>query len=64
VHFLTVGVRLFMTCKAGEQALMEIRKAKRNAELHMQREKALAELELFRSDARIYDWVPCASPPR
>ncbi len=35
---------------------MEIRKAKRDAELYIQQEKTLAELELFRSDARIYDW--------
>ena len=45
-----------MTCKAEERALAEIRKAKRDAELYMQQEKALAELELFRSDARIDDW--------
>ncbi len=45
-----------MTCEAEEQALAKLRLHRRKAAHHAQHEAALAELDVLRANARIYDW--------
>ncbi|MGZ4903784.1 MAG: hypothetical protein ACXVIG_04385 [Halobacteriota archaeon] len=45
-----------MPCKAEEQALATVRLHRLRAAYRVQHETALAELDVLRSDARIFDW--------
>lgn len=45
-----------MPCEAEEQALATMRLHRLRAAYYVQHETALAELDVLRSDARIYDW--------
>ncbi|MGZ4847107.1 MAG: hypothetical protein ACXV2B_04515 [Halobacteriota archaeon] len=45
-----------MPCEAEERALAEVRLRRREATYHAQLETAKAELDVLKSDARIYDW--------
>ncbi|MGZ4908814.1 MAG: hypothetical protein ACXVIG_07495 [Halobacteriota archaeon] len=46
-----------MTCKAEEQALADMRLRQIEAAYHAQLETAKAEVDVLRSDARIFDWA-------
>ncbi len=45
-----------MSCEAEEQALAKMRLHRLKTAYYVQHEAALAELDVLRSDARIYDW--------
>ncbi len=45
-----------MTCEAEKQVLAKVRRHRLRAAYHVQYETSLAELDVLRSNARIYDW--------
>jgi len=45
-----------MSCEAEKQALAEMRRRRSKAACKVQHEKTTAEMDVLRSNARVYDW--------